>query len=89
MYEKLKFTIPETEEEVEFFVVEQTRLNNKNYLLVTESEDEEEAQAYILKDISNPQEMEAQYVMVEEEEELEAVSGVFAQLLDDIDLEQE
>lgn len=88
MYEKLKFTIPDTEEEVEFFVVEQTMLNNVNYLLVTESEDEEtEADAYILKDLSKPMDEQAQYVMVEDDEEMEAVSQVFAQLLDDIDLE--
>ncbi len=87
MFEKLKFTIPDTEEEVEFFVVEQTRINNLNYLLVTESTDEDsEAQAYILKDLSNPTDEDAQYVMVEEDEELETVSQVFAQLLDDIDL---
>lgn len=87
MFEKLKFTIPDTEEEVEFFVVEQTRINNLNYLLVTESTDEDsEAQAYILKDLSNPKDEDAQYVMVEEDEELETVSQVFAQLLDDIDL---
>ena len=88
MYEKVKFTIPDTEEEVEFFVVEQTMLNNINYLLVTESEDETtEAEAYILKDLSKPMDEQAQYVMVEEDKELEAVSQVFAQLLDDIDLE--
>ncbi len=87
MFEKLKFTIPDTEEEVEFFVVEQTQINNLNYLLVTESTDEDsEAQAYILKDLSNPTDEDAQYVMVEEDEELETVSQVFAQLLDDIDL---
>lgn len=87
MFEKLKFTIPDTEEEVEFFVVEQTRINNLNYLLVTESTDEDsEVQAYILKDLSNPKDEDAQYVMVEEDEELETVSQVFAQLLDDIDL---
>ena len=87
MHEKLKFTIPDTEEEVEFFVVEQTKLNNVNYLLVTESEDEtKEAEAYILKDLSKPTDEQAQYMMVEEDEELEAVSQVFSQLLDDIDL---
>ena len=89
MFEKLKFTIPDTEEEVEFFVVEQTQINNLNYLLVTESTDEDsdsEAQAYILKDLSNPTDEDAQYVMVEEDEELETVSQVFAQLLDDLDL---
>ena len=48
--DKIKFQDSETGEEVEFQVVEQTRVNNINYLLVTEGEDEETA--YILKDLS-------------------------------------
>ncbi len=87
MSESLKFTIPDTKEEVEFFVVEQTRINNVSYLLVTESQDEEEeAEAYILKDLSKQEEAEANYVIVEDDDELDAVSAVFAQLLEDIDL---
>ena len=53
MTEKVKLTVPETGEEVEFYVIEQTRINNTNYILVTESDDEtEEADAYVLKDLS-------------------------------------
>ena len=47
MEEKIVF-IDEDGNEVEMYVVEETRINNVNYLLVTEDEgDEEEAEAYI------------------------------------------
>ena len=49
--EKIKITA-EDGEIIELFVIEQTRLEGINYLLVTETEDEE-AEAYILKDISS------------------------------------
>jgi len=86
--EKIKF---ETDEEglVEFFVLEETRINGINYLMVTESDDEgdEEAVAYILKDTSALEEAEAVYEMVEADDELEYVSKVFAELLEDVDIE--
>lgn len=86
--EKIAFTVPETGEEVEFFVVEETRISGMNYLLVTESDDEEEdADAYILKDLSKSEEAEAVYEIVEDDDELEAVSKVFAELMDDVNLE--
>ncbi len=84
--EKLIFTTPDTQEEVEFYIIEQTRINGMNYLLVTES-DEEEAEAYILKDISKIEESDSVYEIVEDDEELEAISKVFSELLEDIDLE--
>lgn len=80
--EKLTFAVSE-EETVTFFVLEQTRINNINYLLVTDSE-AEEAEAYILKDVSGPSEAEAVYEMVEDETELESVAGVFAEEISDI-----
>lgn len=86
--EKILFTVPETGEEVEFYIVEETKFRGKNYLLVTESE-EEEGSAYILKDISEDSDTEACYVMVEDEKETEAVFMIFSELLEDIDLETE
>ena len=56
------------------------------YILVTESE-EDEAEAYILKDVSAEDEAEAVYEMVEDDAELEMVSGLFAELLEDVDIE--
>ena len=86
--EKIMF---ETDEEglVEFFVLEETRINGINYLMVTESDDDsdEEGVAYILKDTSAAQEAEAVYEMVEADDELEYVSKVFAELLEDVDIE--
>ena len=43
----------------------------------------DEANAYILKDISTDTDAEAEYVVVEDDTEFDAVSGVFASMLDD------
>ena len=67
--------------------MEETRIAGVSYLLVTESEYDEEAEAYILKDLSEDGETEARYVFVEDDQELEAVSKIFAELLEDVDLE--
>ena len=88
MSEKISFVIDDTNEEVEFFVVEETRINNINYLLVTENETDEEADAYILKDTSAAEDTDAMYEIVEDDEELEYVSRIFAEMLDDIDIEK-
>lgn len=86
--EKLEF-VTEENERVTFYVIEETRINGVNYLLVTDSDDEEdnEAQAFILKDTSNQEDAEAVYEFVEAEAEFESVSKIFAELLDDVDLE--
>ena len=83
---KIEFCPDGEIEAVGFFVVEETRIAGVSYLLVTESE-EDEAEAYLLKDLSEDGEAEARYVFVEDDEELEAVSKIFAELLDDVDLE--
>lgn len=73
-------------QELEFYVEEQARIGGCDYLLVSDSQ-EEEAQAYILKDISAEDSEMAHYEFVEDDEELEAVSKVFEQTLEDADLE--
>lgn len=86
MEEKIVF-IDEDGNEVEMYVVEETRINNVNYLLVTEDEgDEEEAEAYILKDISKEEDEEAVYEMVVEDSEIDYIGKVFSELLADIDI---
>ena len=82
--EKIKF---QTEDGItEFYVEEQTTIAGVAYLLVSDSA-EDEANAYILKDVSGTESQEACYEMVEDEDELLAVSRVFEQMLDDVDLE--
>ena len=52
MEEKIVF-IDDDGNEVEMFVIEETRINNVNYILVTNDDGEsEEAEAYIFKDVS-------------------------------------
>lgn len=85
--EKLTF-ITDENEEVDFFVLEETRVQGMNYLLVTDSdEDEEDGECYILKDLSAPEEEEAEYVFVEEEEELKALLKIFSELLEDVEIQ--
>ncbi|MDO5390746.1 MAG: DUF1292 domain-containing protein [Eubacteriales bacterium] len=83
--DKIKF-IEDDGEVVEFFVEEQARIGGKTYLLVSDSQ-EEEAQAYIMKDVSEETDSEACYEFVEDDLELEAVSSVFQQMLDEVDIE--
>lgn len=83
--DKIKF-IEDDGEVVEFFVEEQVRIGGKTYLLVSDSQ-EEEAQAYIMKDVSEETDSEACYEFVEDDLELEAVTSVFQQMLDDVDIE--
>ena len=82
--EKITFR-PEGEEAVEFYVLEQTRIGGHNYILVTDVE-EGDGDALILKDMSQDGEEESIYDVVSDDEELEAVSGVFADMLEDVDL---
>jgi len=67
--------------------LEETRINNINYLLVTES-DEDDAEAYILKDLADAEDAQALYEIVEDDEELNLVGKIFAELLDeDVELQ--
>ena len=84
--EKIKFTFEDTSETVEFFVLEQTKINGAVYILVTDSE-EDDAECLILKDMSSAEDADSVYEFVEDDTELLAVSKVFEELLEDVDIE--
>lgn len=85
--DKITFVLEDTKEEVDFFVLEETRINGVDYILVTDSEeDDEDGECLILKDLSEDGEAEALYEIVEDDQELEAVMGIFEQLLEDVDI---
>jgi len=89
MDNKVIFTTDDNET-VEFHVLEQTRLNGNTYLLVTDADDnEEEGNAYILKDVSADTDDSAVYNVVEDEKELEVIAKIFEELLDDIQIDTE
>lgn len=85
--EKVAFKV-DGGESVEFFVLEQTRIGGSNYILVTDFE-EGDGEALILKDMSEDGEEESRFAIVSDEQELNAVSGVFADMLDDVEFVQE
>ena len=83
--EKISFTLDETGEEVLFYVLEETRLNGTDYILVTASQ-ERDGEALILKDLSSDGESEALYEIVDDDRELQGVMEIFEQLLEDVDI---
>lgn len=84
--EKITFA-GDGDENLDFYVLEETRINGVDYILVTESDDEEaDAECYILKDVSKDGDADSVYVAVEDDDELDAVMRVFEELLDDTDI---
>ena len=72
--------------DLDFYILEQTELGGETYLLVTDSgEDEEDAEALILREIVT-ENGEAVYESVEDETTLEALSKLFEELLEDVDI---
>ncbi len=84
---KVEFTLTDTGEKESFYIIEQTRINNINYILVADSQ-EDEAQAFILKEsYGDKADAETVYSIVDDDDELEAMSKVFASMVDDMDIE--
>ena len=82
--EKVKFAFADGNGEDEFF--EETKINGSAYILVAESEDDD-AECLILKDVRDEESGESVYEIVENEKELQAVSKVFEELLEDVSIE--
>ena len=87
--EKIVLTA-EDGEPAEFYVLEETRIGGVSYLLVTDAtDDEEEAECFILKDRSKPEDAEASYEFLEDGDEQEALWRVFAELMEGADWDVE
>ena len=85
--EKIKFMSEEMNEEVDFYVLEQTKVGGVSYILVTDSE-EDDAEWLIMKDTSGENQSESVYEIVEDDVELSAVLKVFEELLEDVEIER-
>ena len=85
--EKITFC-PDGDESVDFYVLEQTKIAGVNYILVTDFEDGD-GEALILKDLSKAEDTESVYEIVSDENELNAVAGVFEDLLEDVQFVQD
>ena len=79
MLEKITF-LGDDNQPVELFVIMDTKINGVNYLLVSESDDED-AECIILKEISESETEEVSYEPVEDDRELEYIGSIFQELL--------
>ena len=73
--EKAKFTFSDGSGADEFFVLEETKINGSAYILV------------VLREVEESKDAEKTYEIVEDDTELMAVSKVFEELLEDVDIE--
>ena len=82
---KLFLQIRRIRKNLNSYLLEQTCNSRTTYLLAAE-EEEEDSVAYILKEVQTENE-DVIYAMVEDDVELNAISKVFAEMLDDVDIE--
>ena len=73
-------------QEIELFVLEETRINGTSYILTTDAPEEEDGECYILKDVSEPEDTDAKLQFVENEDELNFAGKIFAELLEDTEV---
>lgn len=75
-------------EEVEFFVLEQTKLNGIEYLLVSDTldDEDEDVEVYIMKEIKEEDGL-TSYEFVEDENEIGIIGKLFQEILEESDME--
>ena len=74
-------------EEIQFYILEQTMIGGINYLLVTDDAEDEEAEVMMMKENPNSDGVYASYEFVEDDQELASISKIFAELMEDVDIE--
>lgn len=88
MTQEEKITLQtDTGELVDFYVLEETRINGMNYLMVTDAEEDDDGECYILKDVSKDEDSDAIYEFVENDNELDYLYRIFTELLEDMEVE--
>ena len=73
-------------EAIELYVLDSTRLAGINYLLASDVE-AGDGECYILKETTPEDSAEAVYEMVEDNGILDYLAGIFAEQLEDVDIE--
>lgn len=83
--EKIIFETDEGEEE--FYILDTTRINEVDYVLVTDSEDPdaEEIDVILLKDVSTDEDEESVLEVVTDEDEIKAVAPLFEESIGDVE----
>ncbi len=66
---------------LELEILEETTVQGVNYILVTDAPEDEDGICYVMKDVSAPEDEEADYEFVEDEE-ADNIMDIFAKLLE-------
>lgn len=80
----ISFTI-EDGTDIQLEVLEETKINGINYLLVVDTEEDDTAM--ILREATT-EDQDIVYIPVEDDDELQALSKVFSELLEDVEFEK-
>ena len=68
-------------EKLELEILEETTVQGVNYILVTDAPEDEDGECYVMKDVSGPEDPEADFVFAEGEE-ADNIMDIFAALLE-------
>ena len=79
MLEKIAF-LDDENKEVELYVLDETKVGGVNYLLVSESDDED-SECYIFKEVSEADD-EISYEPVDDDRELDYIGKIFQEMMD-------
>ena len=66
---------------IELEILEETTVQGVNYILVTDAPEGEDGECYVMKDVSGPEDLEADYEFADEKES-EALMQIFSALLE-------
>ena len=66
-----------------FYVLEETSINARGYLLVRDAPDGQDGECYILRDVSGCHDAAAAFALVEDDQALVSLMGIFEELLID------
>ncbi len=83
MLEKITF-LDDENQEAELYVLEETRVGGINYILVSETDDEDGV-CYIFRETEVSEADEVSYEPVEDDRELEYIGKIFQELMDEED----
>ncbi len=67
--------------DLELEILEETTVQGVNYILVTDAPEGEDGECYVMKDVSGPEDAEADYEFADDEES-EALMQIFSALLE-------
>lgn len=74
-------------DDIKVRVIEQTVVNNATYLLVEDMNDNEDLSCFILKDNSNSSDVDANYSILDNDDEFNMVAEIFKNILEKDDIE--